>query len=210
MARGRCRMVMRCEPNSFTEPRPYRPPALKHNLFQQKRLAELREGSQVSVEIQSDKSLKGTEQDQTTLVSGIDIQEKSSSDVVASTSKPQTPSPSLVGMKKTLGSQVSLLRCSTCMQIIQSDKSLKGSSDQDQTTLVSQIYSVVVQIGRRIWHKKRVGFKYSLRASSFTDRTVHPRDVMTRDSVAERIGSNTSMLLPTQSNPLFIKIAMLS
>uniref|UniRef100_M4DVT9 60S ribosomal protein L37 n=1 Tax=Brassica campestris TaxID=3711 RepID=M4DVT9_BRACM len=103
------------------------------------RLAELREGSQVSVEIQSDKSLKGTEQDQTTLVSGIDIQEKSSSDVVASTSKPQTPSPSLVGMKKTLGSQVSLLRCSTCMQIIQSDKSLKGSSDQDQTTLVSQI-----------------------------------------------------------------------
>ncbi|XP_033140545.1 uncharacterized protein LOC103854608 [Brassica rapa] len=102
--------------------------------------------------IQSDKSLKGSSdqdqttlvsqidiQDQTTLVSGIDIQEKSSSDVVASTSKPQTPSPSLVGMKKTLGSQVSLLRCSTCMQIIQSDKSLKGSSDQDQTTLVSQI-----------------------------------------------------------------------
>ena len=46
---------------------------------------------------------------------------------------------SLVGMKKTLGSQASLLRCSACMQIIHSDKSLKGSSDQDQTTLVSQI-----------------------------------------------------------------------
>ena len=38
------------------------------------RLAELREGSQVSLEIQSDKSLKGTDQDQTTLVSGIGIQ----------------------------------------------------------------------------------------------------------------------------------------
>ncbi|KAG2283980.1 hypothetical protein Bca4012_052679 [Brassica carinata] len=139
MGRGRCRMVMCCEPNEFTEPRPYRPPALKRILFQQKRLAGLREGSQVSLEIQSDKSLKGTDQDQTTLFSGIDIQEKSSSDVVASTSKPQTPSSSLVGMKKTLGSQVSLLRCSACMQIIQSDKSLKGSSDQDQTTLVSQI-----------------------------------------------------------------------
>ena len=38
------------------------------------RLAGLREGSQVSLEIQSDKSLKGTDQDQTTLVSGIGIQ----------------------------------------------------------------------------------------------------------------------------------------
>uniref|UniRef100_A0A0D3AX33 Uncharacterized protein n=1 Tax=Brassica oleracea var. oleracea TaxID=109376 RepID=A0A0D3AX33_BRAOL len=139
MGRGRCRMVMCCEPNEFTEPRPYRPPALKRILFQQKRLAGLREGSQVSLEIQSDKSLKGTDQDQTTLVSGIGIQEKSSSDVVDSTSKPQTSSSSLVGMKKTLGSQASLLRCSACMQIIHSDKSLKGSSDQDQTTLVSLI-----------------------------------------------------------------------
>ncbi|CAN6849839.1 unnamed protein product [Brassica oleracea var. botrytis] len=137
MGRGRCRTVMCCELNDFTEPRPYRPPARKHILFQHKRLAELREGSQVSLEIQSDKSLKGT--DQTTLVSGTDIQGKLSSDVVASTSKPQTSSSSLVGMKKTLGSQASLLRCSACMQIIHSDKSLKGSSDQDQTTLVSQI-----------------------------------------------------------------------
>ncbi|CAH8390451.1 unnamed protein product [Eruca vesicaria subsp. sativa] len=107
--------------------------------FHRKRLAKLREGSQVSLEIQSDKILKGTDQDQTTLVSGIDIQGKLSSDVVTSTSKPQTPSSSLVGMKKTLGSQVSLLRCSACKQIIQSDKSLTGSSDQDQTTLVSEI-----------------------------------------------------------------------
>ncbi|CAG7895691.1 unnamed protein product [Brassica rapa] len=111
------------------------------------RLAELREGSQVSVEIQSDKSLKGTEQDQTTLVSGIDIQEKSSSDVVASTSKPQTPSSrclrlaSQCGMKKTLGSEsVSLLPCSTRreLEINESDNSIKGS-DQLQTTLVSGI-----------------------------------------------------------------------
>ncbi|XP_048602846.1 uncharacterized protein LOC106378876 isoform X2 [Brassica napus] len=109
---------------------------------ERKRLAALSRmkntlGSQVSLPIQSDKSLKRT--DQTTLVSGTDIQGKLSSDVVASTSKPQTSSSSLVGMKKTLGSQASLLRCSACMQIIQSDKSLKGSSDQDQTTLVSQI-----------------------------------------------------------------------
>nr|VDD26732.1 unnamed protein product [Brassica oleracea] len=109
---------------------------------ERKRLAALSRmkntlGSQVSLPIKSDKSLKRT--DQTTLVSGTDIQGKLSSDVVASTSKPQTSSSSLVGMKKTLGSQASLLRCSACMQIIHSDKSLKGSSDQDQTTLVSQI-----------------------------------------------------------------------
>ncbi|KAF2560416.1 hypothetical protein F2Q70_00015344 [Brassica cretica] len=109
---------------------------------ERKRLAALSRmkntlGSQVSLPIQSDKSLKRT--DQTALVSGTDIQGKLSSDVVDSTSKPQTSSSSLVGMKKTLGSQASLLRCSACMQIIQSDKSLKGSSDQDQTTLVSQI-----------------------------------------------------------------------
>ncbi|KAF3540300.1 hypothetical protein F2Q69_00024797 [Brassica cretica] len=109
---------------------------------ERKRLAALSRmkntlGSQVSLPIKSDKSLKRT--DQTTLVSGTDIQGKLSSDVVDSTSKPQTSSSSLVGMKKTLGSQASLLRCSACMQIIHSDKSLKGSSDQDQTTLVSLI-----------------------------------------------------------------------
>ncbi|CAG7895694.1 unnamed protein product [Brassica rapa] len=120
----------------------FRPLSVGEGGLQRKRLAALSRmkntlGSKVSLPNQSDKSLKRT--DQTTLVSGTDIQGKLSSDVVASTSKPQTSSSSLVGMKKTLGSQVSLLRCSTCMQIIQSDKSLKGSSDQDQTTLVSQI-----------------------------------------------------------------------
>ncbi|KAG2283982.1 hypothetical protein Bca52824_055202 [Brassica carinata] len=134
----------RCRPIGLPLPRRslFRPLSVGERGLQRKRLAALRRtkntlGSQVSLPIKSDKSLKRT--DQTTLVSGTDIQGKLSSDVVASTSKPQTSSSSLVGMKKTLGSQASLLRCSACMQIIQSDKSLKGSSDQDQTTLVSQI-----------------------------------------------------------------------
>ncbi|CAN7045397.1 unnamed protein product, partial [Brassica rapa subsp. trilocularis] len=125
----------------------FRPLSVGERGLQRKRLAALSLmkntlGSKVSLPNQSDKSLKRT--DQTTLVSGTDIQGKLSSDVVASTSKPQTSSSGLVGMKKTLGSQASLLLCSACMQIIQSDKSqsdksLKGSSDQDQTTLVSHI-----------------------------------------------------------------------
>ncbi|CAF1920778.1 unnamed protein product, partial [Brassica napus] len=134
----------RCRPIGLPLPRRslFRPLSVGERGLQRKRLAALRRtkntlGSQVSLPIKSDKSLKRT--DQTTLVSGTDIQGKLSSDVVASTSKPQTSSSSLVGMKKTLGSQASLLRCSACMQIILSDKSLKGSSDQDQTTLVSQI-----------------------------------------------------------------------
>ncbi|KAJ0232295.1 hypothetical protein HA466_0291650 [Hirschfeldia incana] len=131
-----------CFPNGIPAcRRPFRRPSLKERRLRRlMRLAELRKGSQVSLPIQSDKSLKGTDQGQTTLVSGIDIQGKSSSDVVTSASKTQTPSSSsLDGTKKTLGSQVSLLRCSACMQIIPSDQSLKGSSDQDQTTLVSMI-----------------------------------------------------------------------
>ncbi|XP_013615055.1 PREDICTED: uncharacterized protein LOC106321293 isoform X3 [Brassica oleracea var. oleracea] len=134
----------RCRPIGLPRPRRslFRPLSVGERCLQRKRLAALRRtkntlGSQVSLPIKSDKSLKRT--DQTTLVSGTDIQGKLSSDVVDSTSKPQTSSSSLVGMKKTLGSQASLLRCSACMQIIHSDKSLKGSSDQDQTTLVSLI-----------------------------------------------------------------------
>ncbi|XP_048601649.1 uncharacterized protein LOC106402936 isoform X1 [Brassica napus] len=134
----------RCTPIGLPRPRRslFRPLSVGERGLQRKRLAALSRmkntlGSKVSLPNQSDKSLKRT--DQTTLVSGTDIQGKLSSDVVASTSKPQTSSSSLVGMKKTLGSQASLLRCSACMQIIQSDKSLKGSSDQDQTTLVSHI-----------------------------------------------------------------------
>ncbi|CAN7004013.1 unnamed protein product [Brassica oleracea var. botrytis] len=134
----------RCRPIGLPRPRRslFRHLSVGERGLQRKRLAALSRmkntlGSQVSLPIKSDKSLKRT--DQTTLVSGTDIQGKLSSDVVDSTSKPQTSSSSLVGMKKTLGSQASLLRCSACMQIIHSDKSLKGSSDQDQTTLVSQI-----------------------------------------------------------------------
>ncbi|KAJ4888125.1 Uncharacterized protein Rs2_27873 [Raphanus sativus] len=111
-----------------------RRPTFKERSFRRMRLAALRK--EASLRIQSDKSLKGIDQDQTTLVSGIEIQAKLSPDVFSSTSKPQTPSSSSDVMKKTLGSQVSLLRCSACMQIIPSDK---GSSDQDQTPLVSKI-----------------------------------------------------------------------
>ncbi|KAL0692421.1 hypothetical protein Bca4012_059601 [Brassica carinata] len=119
--------------------RPFRRPSLKERRLRlQMRWDALRK--EASLRIQSDKSLKRTDQDQTSPVSGIDIQEKLSPDVVSSTSKPQTTSSRLSYfldvMKKTLASQVSLLRCSACMQIIQSDK---GSSDQDQTPPVSQI-----------------------------------------------------------------------
>ncbi|WZZ36697.1 hypothetical protein YC2023_020098 [Brassica napus] len=111
----------------------------------------MNEGSQVSLEIQSDKSLERTDQDHTTLVSGIDIQGKLSSDVVISISKPQTPSSRLAaqcGMKKTLGSEsVSLLPCSTRkeLEINEPDNSLKGS-DQLQTTLVSGIEVIMEYI----------------------------------------------------------------
>ncbi|KAG2283983.1 hypothetical protein Bca4012_052680 [Brassica carinata] len=98
-----------------------------------------------------DKSLERTDQDHTTLVSGIDIQGKLSSDVVISISKPQTPSSRLAaqcGMKKTLGSEsVSLLPCSTRkeLEINEPDNSLKGS-DQLQTTLVSGIEVIMEYI----------------------------------------------------------------
>ncbi|KAJ0232299.1 hypothetical protein HA466_0291670 [Hirschfeldia incana] len=65
-----------CFPNGIPAcRRPFRRPSLRERRLRRlMRLAELRKGSQVSSEIKSDKSLDGIDQDQTTLVSGIDIQ----------------------------------------------------------------------------------------------------------------------------------------
>ncbi|KAJ4888123.1 Uncharacterized protein Rs2_27871 [Raphanus sativus] len=114
-----------------------RRPTFKERSFRRMRLAALRK--EASLRIQSDKSLKGIDQDQTTLVSGIEIQAKLSPDVVSSTSKLQTPHQ---------GSEsVSLLPCSTRrrLEINQSDKSIKGS-DQVQTTIVSGIEVLIEYI----------------------------------------------------------------